>query len=103
MYEVARTVHSPLISFLILSLIVLRTSHFITSYIVHSSVVPLRPCNQNDLNTEHYAFKSNRLTTLSYAIRGPIFDRAHEMQTRGSEYHQSQYGQSCTLRFICTG
>lgn len=27
--------------------------------------------------------KSNRLTSLSYAIRGPIFDKAHEMQLSG--------------------
>lgn len=36
----------------------------------------------NDLNTGQY-LKSNRLTTLSYAIRGPIFDKAHEMQLAG--------------------
>ncbi|MDZ4709691.1 MAG: pyridoxal phosphate-dependent aminotransferase, partial [Saprospiraceae bacterium] len=28
-------------------------------------------------------FKSDRLSTLSYAIRGPIFDKAHEMQLAG--------------------
>lgn len=36
------------------------------------------------LNTESNLFlKSNRLTTLSYAIRGPIFDKAHEMALAG--------------------
>ncbi|MEO5581398.1 MAG: aminotransferase, partial [Saprospiraceae bacterium] len=35
-----------------------------------------------DPSSEQY-LKSNRLSTLSYAIRGPIFDKAHEMQLAG--------------------
>lgn len=34
--------------------------------------------------TSKLYLKSNRLTTLSYAIRGPIFDKAHEMQLAGA-------------------
>lgn len=34
--------------------------------------------------TSKLYLKSNRLTALSYAIRGPIFDKAHEMQLAGA-------------------